>query len=325
MTDTQHEEEESIISRLARTALMHVASAGIVSAAQNGVDQAIAGTTPADVTGLNGAQITDGSTLHHGPADAGDLLDRPAGGYLAHASSSNGVIMQNGHDISSIARDIDKAGTLTMDGHSISVLDYVPGGDFVQIAAGHADPTQIMMTLAQHGIERELGGMAKKAVTGGGRTESIDLIGDSENDRNSSGPGSIGADDEHHDPKTGDGRHQKPGGMNAQHIPDADENARDLEQLAVMHKMDLDAAVETSDQSSVHTEIHAHGRTLEIDTEFEARAASNDAERAEASEHVEEVAHGSMTEHEHDAPNMHFRSKVQAHLDAMAKDEGMSM
>ena len=91
------------------------------------------------------------------------------------------------------------------------------------------------------------------------------------------------------------------------------------------HRLDLDTAIETSDQSRVTTEIHAHGRTLTIDTEFEARAQDNSEERAEAEDHVHEASRAATEETENSAPDMHFRSKVQAHLDAASRDDGMAI
>lgn len=319
MADELHE-EETTFGRLARSGLLHVASAGTASAIGNGIDQAISHGSATDVTGLNGEQVTDGSIMHHGPTDAGELLDRPSGGYLAHASAANGVGVEQGHDISHIARNIDDAGTLTVDGNRIAVLDYVPGGDFVQLAAGHANPTQIMMTLAQHGIAQEMGHANPDGTTGGheaGRARDTTVgMGDDAFESEATAGRMGGA---------AGGRGRTASSGVGQHVPDGAENAQDLEELALMHRRDLDVAVETSDQASVHTQIHAHGRTLEIDTQFEARAPDNDLERAEAAEHVGEVAHGATAEHEHDAPRMHFRSKVQAHLDAMAQDEGLSL
>ena len=322
------ERSETIGDRLYRTALMGVATGGLGGMLDH-VTHAAPGT---DVTGMGGHLVEDGSILHHGPSSDGTLLDRPSGGYLAHASTQAGVgVEADGMGISSIARSINEAGTLQMDGHTIQVLDYVPGGDMVQAVAGHADPAQMMMGLAKMGIEQEMG--AHEA----GNRDHAARSGDMERDATASfhgiagGGGGASAARPRSAASEWGGRSGRAGpgeihggGANG-HAPDADENARDLEELALEHKRDLDTAVETSDVSHVHTEIHAHGRTLSIDTDYEARVPDHDHERKEAAEHVDAVTHSPVGDVQHDEPGIHFRSQVASHLDAMSRDEGMSM
>lgn len=338
--------EESLLSRLHRTVLMEVATGGIA----NGLDTVMAGAHGTDVTGLSGANVGHGSALHHGPADGGELLDRPSAGYMAHASTQQGVAIEpQGEEISHIARGMNDAGTMTVDGQTIQVLDYMPGGDMVQMAAGQVDPGQMLMKIAQHGISEEVeksggDGMSMERAIGSAPAGQETVF----TERGSSGQTGIhdhmapddmgtqhdrGADGNHagipeHD--VSNGAAGTAGRMAAkhalgQHIPDADENARDLEALALQHRLDVDTAIQTSDHSEVHTQMHAHGRTLEIDTDFDATKPSNDQERSEASEHVTEVARGGHDEVNLDEPGMHMRSRIAAHLDAASRDEGISM
>lgn len=304
---------EPLLGKLARMGVVGITTAGVGSTFAHGLDGAFPDAGPIDVTGLHGAQIDSGSIMHHGPADGGDLLDRPSAGYMAHSSSTNGIELQHDGEVTTIARHMDKAGTFNVDGNEISVLDYIPGGDMVQMAAGNIDPSQIMMTIAQHGIQNQM---------------SHDTVGTPGRTRTEVGAADVAESNDGSSINAEEGRVDRIGrkvDADGQHIPDADENARDMEALALQHRIDLDTAVETSDQYRVHTEIHAHGRTLVIDTDFEATAKDNSFERAEAAEHVEEVAHAPVGEMEHSRPDMHFRSKVQAHLDAAAQDEGMSI
>lgn len=340
MSSRQHE-EESITGKAARLALMGITSAGVGSALGHGLDGLFPGADPVDVTGLHGAQVDDGSVLHHGPSEGGDLLDRPSAGYMAHSSAGNGLELQQDGDVSQIARDIDKAGTFTIDGQEISVLDYVPGGDYVQMAAGNVNPSQLAMGLLHHGMERQMRmGEDISEVQGEDGTVEVGLMvarGQSSGVATEAGMQN-GQDHEENAlvMEEGFGRGEDAsadtvvitsarGSGSVAKGPDADQNARDMESLALQHRMDLDTAVQTSDQQTVHTQMHAHGRTLEVETNFEATAPDNREEREEAAEHVQDVAHSAMTETESSRPDMHFRSRVMAHLDAQARDEGISI
>lgn len=331
MTHDNGQQSESLLGKIARIGISHAASGGVASSFGAALDGPASAT---DVTGLHGAQLTDGTMLYHGPDEGGPLLDRPVSGYLAQSSVDEGISIERSGDLSSIARSVDDAGVMTVDGQRISVLDYIPGGDVAQLAAGHVDRSQLMVMLAQHGISQ---GMQRNMDGGseiGGPLRAADLDGRgvtvragdyAPDDAAVPAAGRFPAiferapvggerDDRHDGGDAGDG-----------HVPDADENARDLEQLAMVHRMDLGTAVETSDQSAVHSEMHAHGRTLSIDTAFEARAPDTDAERREADEHVRETVQAPQGEHEHRAADMHFRSRVQAHLDVQSRDEGISL
>ncbi len=321
MTSRQHE-SEGLLGKTVKFGVKGVVMASTGSTLAHGLDGAFPNDAGVDVTGMYGSQVDSGSVLHHGPAEGGELLDRPSGGYLAHASSDSGVALTPGMDVSTIARDINDAGTFSTGSGSVSVMDYLPGGDMVQLAAGQVDPSQIAMGAMQQGMERQMGDGAASsgAMTTGGAVNASGAGGDA------SGVPGVAA--------TGDSAAAVGGGAAAAaaaarsfggHVPDADENARDMEALALQHRLDLDTAVETSDRSRVHTEIHAHGRTLEIDTDFEATAPDNAEERAEAAEHVREATHSPLSEMENSKPDMHFRSKVHAFLDAASRDEGISL
>lgn len=308
--------EESPPSRMQRSIIMGVATGGVA----NGIDEMMSGATGTDVTGLAGANIGDGSHIHHGPEEGGDILDRPSAGYMAHASATNGITVgpQQG-GISEIARSIDKAGTLEIDGHAIDVLDYLPGGDYVQMASGGVDPGQMLMKLAQHGVQHEL---AAHASPTSGNADGNHIHDGTGVDRVTQGE-----DDSAVPPGQTEGRTAigGPGRAPGRHMPDSDENARDLEALSLEHKLDVDTAIQTSDVAQVHTEIHAHGRMLEIDTNFEAVKPDSDEERREAAEHVDDLARGGRDELDHDEPGIHIRSRIAAHLDAASRDEGLAM
>lgn len=296
------------VENFLQKALMGIGTAGVGSVAAHAMDGTIESLQGIDVTGLNGAHVTDGSQIIHGPADSGDFLERPGAGYLAHSTSSGNISLEQGHDISYIARDIQQKGTFTYNGQDYSALDYIPGGDLVQMSAGTVDPSQTLMMLVQHGAKHAAAEQLQGALgqETSGNSNNSPLLPLEENKRNSSFSEGMS-------------------GLKNPDAPDADENARDMDLLAFEHRKDLNTAVETSDETRVKTEIHAHGRTLSIETEFEARLPNNDIEKSEASDHVEKATHSGLDESEHKKYGMRFRSMIQAHLDMISKDEGMSI
>lgn len=304
-TETGTNEVENFLQK----ALMGIGTAGVGSVAAHAMDGTIESLQGIDVTGLNGAHVTDGSQILHGPNEGGDFLERPGAGYLAHSSASGNLSVEQGKEISNLARNFQEKGTFTYNGQDYSVLDYMPGGDLVQMAAGSVDPSQTLMMLIQHGAKHAAVDQARGLV---GQDSMSQGIPDNTSTEDNSGFGPFGAGE------SPTGRRQ------ASDIPDADENARDMDLLAFEHRKDLNTAVETSDETRVKTEVHAHGRTLSIETEFEARIPNNDIEKAEASDHVEKATHSGLDESEHKRHGMRFRSMIHAHLDKMAKDEGIS-
>lgn len=260
-----------------------------------------AGIIPHDVTGMAGANLPDGSVFHHGPGDP-NILERPAGGYLADASHAGSVEITRNNEISNIARSLDDTSTLTINGHQLNVLDYTPGGDLVQLAAGRGDPAQIMVMMGQFGMQHGFG---------------------SQNHNGSRVSDEIAQNDDRPD-RDADGKKIRYD-AHGRRLPDIDEEARDREALAFQHRLDLDTVVETSDSARVHTQITAHGRTLSVDTDFEAYDYDNQYEREEAADHAKNTELTARDEFENHARNMRFRSQIRAHLEAASKDEGLDI
>lgn len=313
---------ESLLSKLHRTVIVQGATAGVAG----NIDDMFEGAEATDVSGLSAGSIGDGSLMHHGPIEGGAALDRPSAGYMAQASLDEGVSIDSPESgVSNIARDINQAATLEIDGQEIQVLDYIPGGDMIQLAAGQANPGQVIMQLAHQGITREMmmnqsGGTidVQQAMT----ENSASGIDQGSGAQDQNGSSNVGVDA---GVDASAGAAGAAGAAAMQRVPDADENARDLEALIIQHRQDVDTAVQSTDIAQVHTEIHAHGRTLEINTDFEATKSDNEEERKDASEHVTEVSQNVRNEVNHYEPGMHMRSRIAAHLDAASRDDGMSL
>lgn len=261
-----------------------------------------AGIIPHDVTGMGGANLPDGSIFHHGPGDP-NILERPAGGYLADASHAGSVEITRNNEISNIARSLDDNSTLTINGHTLNILDYAPGGDAIQLAAGRGDPAQVMVMMGQFGMQHGLG---RQDQINNSISEDASGEGGDRPDRDASGK-KVRYD------------------AHGRRLPDIDEEARDREALAFQHRLDLDTVVETSDSARVHTQITAHGRTLSVDTDFEAYDYDNKYEREEAADHAKDTELTARDDFENHARNMRFRSQIRAHLEAASKDEGLDI
>lgn len=267
------------------------------------IQTAIAAHDPTGVTGLHGDQLVDGTQMLPGPGTA-DLLERPAAGYLATASTHQSLALSNLDPgaIHEIARSADQAGMLNIDGRAINVLDFVPGGDGVQLLAGHTSFVDIAFIMAENGIPLTTSKNAHHGRNAQG-LESV-VIGGS-------------APEEAMEPSN-----------NADRVgsqpSDYDVMQRDLEGLYFQHAIDINEAVGNSDETSVHTEIFAHGRVLELDTNFEARLASNQEEKVEAKEHLTDMRVSGKEDVSHDEPNLHFRTQMHAFIKSR-NEGGMSI
>lgn len=267
-----------------------------------------------DITGSNGSYVGDGSIIYQGPQAGGDLMDRPLSGYLAHSSAAEGIELERTMDMTTIARNIDSAGTFTVDGQKISVLDYIPGGDIVQATSGNVDPAKLIIELAHYGSVNSQE-TRQEAFHQESKDENVSNVAEEEQYQNS-----IKSNDSFEGQKNLE-KHQTQD-VDAQYADQA-QKAQDLESLSLQHRLDLHTVVETSDQSEVLTSIHAHGQTLELKTVFEARSPDHQEEQKEAESHVKDLVHSPLEETESKKPDMIFRSKVLAHLDAAARDEGI--
>lgn len=285
------EQPDSLLGSLTKAGLMGAMPlAAATGAASPAIMHHFPSGSPVDVTGHGSSLIDDGSALHHGPADGGSALDRPSAGYLAHGSHDGGIGLELNDSVSEISKDLDNAGSFNISGTNLNLMDMVPGGDIIQVAAGHGDPTQILMSLAQHGAGH--GG----AQAGMGSEAGVELA-----------------------------AHAALSGMKMTNMLDADEEGRDRDALLAQHDINMKTAIETSDNAHVHTEIKAHGRTLSMDTDFEARYPDNDVEKQAAHDHVEKAAHGSGNELESEGPLMKFRSVIQAQMARDEQDGGISL
>jgi hypothetical protein len=241
-------------------------------------------------------------------------MDRPLSGYLAHSSAAEGIELERTMDMTTIARNIDSAGTFTVDGQEISVLDYIPGGDIVQATSGNVDPAKLIIELAHYGSVNSQE-TRQEAFHQESKDENVSNVAEEEQYQNS-----IKSNDPFEGQKNLE-KHQTQD-VDAQYADQA-QKAQDLESLSLQHRLDLHTVVETSDQSEVLTSIHAHGQTLELKTVFEARSPDHQEEQKEAESHVKDLVHSPLDETESKKPDMVFRSKVLAHLDAAARDEGL--
>ena len=312
---------------------------------------------PAD--GMSSEAFSHGATVISGPEEGGALLERPVGSFLAeHAGDQSIELDPNAGESGAtyLARRIAGAGEMTVAGMEVNLIDYVPGGDFVQMAAGERfNPTSVMMALAKGRMEAEVihghllhretdhdrvpedtrraaspsiddrhlahaeQGLHHEAGTSrGARGGGDNRAEGSEADRTS--PHEEGERDAHEGaPGTGPGLDRK-----GRPRIDADTAARDLAILGSEHARNLDNAVSQWDEQDVHTEMTLHGRRIEVDTHFDAHNVDNAKERDIARDHARKIPDSQNKETVTEGSKMAFRSQVHAHLEAASKDEGIA-
>lgn len=288
-----------------------------------------------DATGMAAANLAEGGTVINGPAAGGAFLDRPAGDFLAHASDMQAMdISVPQHGVAEAIKAIEGYSHLSVGGVDIDLMDYVPGGDIVQIMSGQAaDPSSLSMMIAKNGFSHEVGAEVPQArgfldgpsFAGSGDRSTPEagvegvVEGGTENAGDVFGDAGIAAVE-------GAGAHAAARRVAKGAAPDSDVLERDRGMLLEEHAHNLETSVASFDQSVVHTEMHAHGRTLKVDTHFEAHHPNNEFEKHVADDHVhDEVLHAARDETTTERPAMSFRTLVHAHLDAATKDEGMSI
>ena len=251
-----------------------------------------------------------GAELHSGPAEGGTMLDRPAAGYLADHSTSHGLNLEYAPDsVSEIASSIDQAGTMTVNGETIKVLDYAPGGEFIQAAGG-----------AQLDAADALGMMGHAAVSSGGLGRELTRNADGvviDAQGNAVDPSIVTGGDYNYGPSL----NSVSGGAHRSLDMFADDNESDdsaeaqidkadspiRQQLELDHRLAMQAALQTSDETEIETTVHAGDKSLSIKTSFEARLADNSVEQKEGEEHLQDVMRrpGNDIQSAHD----HFRMR----------------
>lgn len=316
--------------------------------------------TASVVDGLSSHAMSHGATVISGPPEGGSLLERPVGSFLAEQAGHQSIEIEQfagDHGPTYLAKRIAGAGEMQIAGMDVNLIDFVPGGDFVQMAAGEKfDPSHVLMALAKGRMEAEaIHGHLLHRETDHERAERRAEMASSpsmaEEDASGSGEhaghgrsvnGPRGQDAVETDPwGIGDGagpEGQTDGGglatgaekgtgrvdMAGRPALDSDTAARDLAILGREHARNLDNAVSQWDEQDVHTEMVLHGRRIEIDTHFDAHHPDNVKEREKAEDHAREIPVDGNKETVTEGSRMAFRSQVHAHLEAASRDEGIS-
>lgn len=321
--------------------------------------------TPAD--GMSAEAFSHGATVISGPEEGGALLERPVGSFLAeHAADRSIELDPNAGESGAtyLARRIAGAGEMTVAGMDVNLIDFVPGGDIVQMVAGERfNPSSMMLAIAKGKMESEAihGHLLHRETEQERAAEDARLASSpSINDRLTSSPstddrhvahagqhrhGDVGTGHGEKERTTGDGtgpatdealpardedeQDRAPGtepGPDRKGRPriDADTAARDLAILGQEHARNLDNAVSQWDEHDVHTEMTLHGRRIEVDTHFDAHNVDNAKERDTARDHAGRIPGSQDNETVTEGSKMAFRSQVHAHLEAASRDEGIS-
>lgn len=314
------------------------------------------------VEGMSSHAMAHGATIISGPPEGGALLDRPVGSLLAEQAAEQSVEIEqfaSDHGPTYLAKRIAGAGEMQIAGYDLNVIDFVPGGDLVQMVAGERfDPSHMMLALAKGKMEAEVihGHLLHRETDQERAQRQAEQASSPAMADEHDGPRPDHPHQESRAPTEAVSREESPWGADraagkdaqsdaageAQHqegrggeeaagagfagrIPlDSDTAARDLAILSGEHARNLDNAVSQWDEHDVHTEMMLHGRRIEIDTHFDAHHEDNRKEREVADDHVKEIPVDGNKETVTEGNRMAFRSQVHAHLEAAARDEGIS-
>lgn len=307
------EEEPAILPKLLQMGLTGAAG-GIIT--QHMAAPFLEGDIP-DASGVDVTNATtnlEGAELISGPADGGAMLDRPAAGYLADHSASQGLDLQYEHEsVSQIAADMDKAGTMTVNGETIKVLDYAPGGSFVQAVAGTLSGAEAVNMLGQTMIHSGALSREIERTQGQGTISLDELTPDQTN------PSMVTGGAHHY----GDGpatnsfeNHHSLSMFSEGGDADDEENAKNdiqrtdsplRQQLEIEHRLALQAALETSDEANISSTVQVGGKSLSIKTHYEARHPDNAVEQKEGEKHLQDVMHRPGNDIQ--TANEHFRMR----------------
>lgn len=295
--------------------------------------------------GLAGQAMSHGATVISGPSEGGALLERPVGSFLAEQATEQSLEIEQfdgAQGASYLAKRVAGAGEMQFAGMDLNLIDFVPGGDFVQMAAGEKfNPSSMMLSLAKGRLEAEAvhGHLLHRETDlerAQHREEMATSPSMSEEPAHGSGDGDVspwGLERGSDAPlKTDLGGDQAMDGAedgqrvdgNGRPTIDSDTAARDMAILGNEHARNLDNAVTQWDEQDVHTEMTLHGRHIEIDTHFDAHNPDNRKERDKAEDHAREIPIDGNQETVTEGNRMAFRSQVHAHLDAASRDEGIS-
>lgn len=299
-----------------------------------------------EVDGLSSHAMSHGATVISGPSEGGSLLERPVGSFLAEQATHQSLELEQfagDHGPTYLAKRVAGAGEMQLAGMDVNLIDFVPGGDFVQMAAGEKfNPSSMMMALAKGRMEAEVihGHLLHRETDQERAERQVEMASSpSMSESPMSGPGSPdagrwgtrsadGAGLEGNSEGEGqavDGQ-EGAGRIDAAGRPalDNDTAARDMAILGNEHARNLDNAVSQWDEHDVHTEMMLHGRRIEIDTHFDAHNPDNAKEREKAEDHAKEIPVDGNNETVTEGNRMAFRSQVHAHLEAASRDEGIS-
>lgn len=311
----QEDERGTLYERIVRSGMSAMTTNAIMGAVSEGVTAA---DIPTQQEVLERVPSLEGEVLP-GPAEGGGFFDRPMAGAMADNSMSQSLDIEYAHEGAVSAAE--GAGTMSVNGQSIEVAEYLPGADLAKIATGQSldagDATGILM---------------ERAMDNRGKSPS-----QSQDDNTSSegGESSASGSDEGRTPGRAigdDGSAIALGGRDISkdaHIqadPEARKEQQEVETkierqaLEVEHKEGLKEALRTQDLGEAVTERHTKHGELRMTTQFEARHPDNGHELKEGEEHVTQAIRSPRSESSTDMADIHFRTM----MSEQENDKGIS-
>lgn len=115
---------------------------------------------------------------------------------------------------------------------------------------------------------------------------------------------------------------KKPGTKDTEKRATNDEIAREKDRLAHEHSLKLDAIVETTDEALVVTEREVGGKTMRVETRYEARHKNHDKERQQAKDSIQEARHAATGISKTEKNQMSFRTRMAYEQHLREQDQG---
>ncbi|WP_298843144.1 hypothetical protein [uncultured Salinicola sp.] len=325
----KEKDKESIYGKLIKHGLGSMTTNAVLGAVAEGVT---AGDLPDDHESLSSLPDMQGEVIP-GPAEGGGFLERPIAGTMAESSLEQSMELTYGHD--GAASSVGGSGSMTVNGHTIDVPDYLPGADYAKLAMGQSldagDGLSILM-------EQGMGAGTRNAMSQNGGGSKDDGSEESSGDGGSSGngSGSTGSDESRlteravgmDDPlasqayTTESGKDENPETKAERASKENEEIQLEKENLEIEHRAELREALRTQDLGTAITERTGKHGSLRLETQFEARNPDNDLEQKKGDEHITDVMRSPRSATRTDNDQIHLLTLL--HEQEKDSDRGIS-
>ena len=312
-----------IISTVTKTVAGSILTNAIIGVS---VDSLMAGNIPDAGTAVETPQIS--GEVIKGPAAGGPVMERPMAGALADQSMQQSLSLEYGQNAQ--VTPTSGEGILEVNGKPFEVAKYIPGADVSSILNGDGlDISDSLSMMAQTGMQKasattgihhsadaaqasqaaqatQMTAVQKAALRTGGQQMAKEGIKGSDTENDSTDTleenGEISPNGRTTPAKSG--------------TVEMKEQQKEIERpqremLERDHRQQMQESLRTQDIGVVHTEKSIGGKTVSIDTAFEARDANVEKEKRVGDEHVRKALSSGNSEKQVDMEHIRMRSQIE--------------